>query len=58
MLKILLDLCLNASHKGGGFSKVLSEKSFEFLSSRKNSTVTFNMGFVLLLVEVDFIPEK
>lgn len=34
------------------------EKSFEFISSSGNDIITFNLGFLLLLVETDLIPKK
>lgn len=58
ILKILLDFSPDASHKGGGFSKVLPEKSLEFVPSERNGTFALNLDFVLLSAEIDFIPKK
>lgn len=58
MLKILLDFCLDASYKGGRFSKALPKKSLEFILNRRDGTIVFNLCLVLLQAEVDSIPEK
>lgn len=58
MLGIPLVLSSDASYEGSGFSKALLEKSLEFVPSRKDGTVTFNLGLVLLPVEVNPIPKK
>lgn len=58
MLKILLDFYPNISHKSSKFSKTLLEKSLEFVSSRKDNTVTFNLDFVLFPVEIDPILKE
>lgn len=58
VLRIPLDLSLDAGHKGDGFSKALLKKSLEFILSRRDSTIIFNLGLVLLLVKVNSILEK
>lgn len=58
VMRIPLDLCPDTSHKGGGFSKVLSEKSLEFISSRRDGIVTFNLGLMLLPAKVNSIPKE
>lgn len=58
ILRISLNFCSDADHKGDRFSKVLPEKSFEFILSRRDGIVAFNLGFVPLLVKIDFILEK
>lgn len=58
LLKISLYLGLDISHKNSRFSKILLKKSFEFVSSRRNGIVAFNLGFIVLPVEVDPILEK
>lgn len=58
ILKIFLDFSSNTSYKSGEFSKTLPEKDFEFVWSGREGTIIFNMSFLLLLAEVDSIPEK
>lgn len=58
VLGIPLDLNPNAGHKSGGFSKAEPEKGLEFVPSRTDGIVAFNLSLVLLLAKVDLIPEK
>lgn len=58
MLRISLDLCLHASHNDSAFSKALSEKEFEFILCSRDGIIIFNLGLVLLPVEIDSIPKK
>lgn len=58
VLRISLDFSLDADHKGGGFCKILPKKGFEFVSSKKDSTIAINLSLVLLLVEVDLILDE
>lgn len=58
VLKILLDLNLDVSHGGGGSSKVLLEKAFEFISNKRDDTIAFNLDLLLLPTKVDFILEE
>lgn len=58
VLKILLDLYPNASHKNSGVSKALLEKGLEFVSSGRNGTIALNLYLVLLQADVNFILEK
>lgn len=58
MLRIPLDLCLDASHKDNRFSKALPENSLEFAPSKKDSTVAFNLALMLLPTEVDSISKN
>lgn len=58
MLRILLNFSPNASHKGGRFSKALPKKNFEFVPSRRNGTVAFNLGLVLLPKDVDLMSKE
>lgn len=58
VLKFPLNLSLDAGHKRGRFSKTLLKKSLKFLLSKGDGTITFNLGLVLLSVEVDSILEK
>lgn len=58
MLKISLDFNPDATYKGSRFSKILPKKGFEFIPSRKNSTITLNWSFVLLLAKIDLILEE
>ena len=37
---------------------ILLKKNFEFISNRKNSTIAFNLGFMLLLEKTDSILKK
>ena len=58
VLGIPLDLGPDASHKRVGFFKALAEKSLGFVPSRRDGTVIFNLGLVLLPAEVDLVPEE
>ena len=58
ILRILLNPSSDVSYKQGGFSEILLKDDFEFVTSRKNNIVTFNLSFILLLVEADLISEK
>lgn len=58
VLKISLNFSPNTGHKEGEFFETLSEKSFELVPSRKDGTVIFNLGLVLLPAKVDSIPEE
>lgn len=57
-LRISHDLSQDAGYKGGRFSKNLREKVLEFLPSKRDSTIAFKLGLILLLTKVDPIPEK
>lgn len=58
ILRISLNLSLDASYKQSRFSQTLLEKDFKFFSNREDSTVAFYLSLVLLLAEVDLIAEK
>lgn len=58
ILEISLNLDLNAGYKWYGFFKILLKKNFKFISNRKDYIVAFNLGFMVLLIEVDFILKK
>lgn len=58
MLRILLYLSPNADYKGGRFSKTLPKKGVEFVLSKEDSTIKFNLGFLLLPAEIDSISKK
>lgn len=58
MMRISLDVYPDASQKGGRFSKTLLEKGLQFDPSRRDGTVAFNLGLVLLPTEVNFILEE
>lgn len=58
VFRMPLNFSPNAGYKGVGFSKALLEKSFKFVPNRGDGIVTFNLGLMLLLAEVDLIPEK
>lgn len=58
VLRIPLDLSLDAGHKGSGFSKTLIEKGLEFVQNRGPSTVIFNLNLVFLPVELDLVLEE
>lgn len=58
VLRIPLDLSLNADHKQYKFSETLPEKGSKFFPSRKDSTIAFNLSLMLLQAEVDSITEK
>lgn len=58
VLRIPLYFFPNASYKGNKFFDALSEKNLEFVPSRRDGTIAFNLDIVLLQAEVDSIPEK
>lgn len=58
VLRILFDLGLDVGYKQNTFSKILPEKNFKFVPSKRNSIVVFILGLVLLSVESDFILKK
>lgn len=58
MLRIPLNLNLDASHKSSNFTKALLEKSLEFVLNKRNNTVIFNFGLVLLPAGVNLIQKK
>lgn len=58
ILKISLDLNLNADYKNSKYSKILLEKSFEFILNRLDNILAYNLGLLLLLIEVDFIQKN
>ena len=58
VLGIPFDLGPDVSHKQGRFSKTLLKEGLEFVSSKENDIVVFNLRFVLLLAEVNPILEK
>ena len=57
-LKIALNLSPDISYKRGGFFKILLEEGLEFLLSREDGIIAFNLRYMLLLVEVNPISEK
>lgn len=58
ILRISFDLSPDANYKGGRFFKALSKKNLEFVLSRRDSTIAFNLSLVLLPAEFDFISEE
>lgn len=58
MLKIRLDFNSDAGTKDGVFSKNLTKKGFEFVPSRRDGIIAFNLSLVLLQSEVNLILEK
>lgn len=58
VLKISLDFSSDANHKGDRFFEVLLEKSFEFVTSKKDGIIAFNLGLVLLSAKVDLISKE
>ena len=55
VLRILLDFSPNASYKEIAFSKTLPEKYIDFIPSREDNIVIFNLS---LVPEVDPILEE
>ena len=58
VLEISLDFSPDIGHKRGGFSETLPEKSLKFVLNKRAGTIIFNLGLMLLLVEVDLISEE
>lgn len=55
VLRISLNLSSDTSHEESRFSKVFLEKSFKFVSNKRDGTIAFNMDLTLLPAEVDLI---
>ena len=55
---IPLDLDPDASYKQGRFSKTLLKKGLEFVPSRGDGIIAFNLSFILLPAEVNPISEE
>lgn len=58
VLRILLDFSSDAGYKSDRFFEILPKKGIEFVASRRNDTVVFNLNFMLLPTKVDHILEK
>lgn len=55
MLRITLNFSPDIDYEGNRFSNVLAKKNLEFVLSGRNSIVAFNLSFVLLSLNIDFI---
>lgn len=58
ILKISLNFTLNIVHKHSKFSQIFPEKGLKFILWKKSGFVLVGIGFMLLLIEVNLIPEK
>lgn len=58
MLRILFDFYLDISYKWYKFSETLLEKGIQFVPSKGSGIIALNLGFILLLAEVDPILKK
>lgn len=58
MLKILLDLSPNTGHKRNRFLQGFIKKNLKFVLSRKNDTIVFKFGRMLLPMKAGSILEK
>lgn len=58
VLEILLNLSPNNGYKRGEFFKSLLEKGLEFVLNKRNNIVTFDLSFILLLIEINCVAEK
>lgn len=58
VLEITLNFDSDAGYKEDRFFKILSKKSLKFVLSRGNSIVALDLGFIILLVEIDLIANK
>lgn len=58
MLKILLNFCLDISYKQGEFFKTLLKIGFKFISSKMDSTIAFDLSFMLLPVQLDPVAKE
>lgn len=58
VLKIPLNLGPDIGYKRGRFFEALSEKGFEFVPNKGSGPIALNFGLILLLMEVDLIPEE
>lgn len=58
MLGIPFNFGPDTSHKQGRFFNTLWKEDFEFIPSREDGIIVFELGLMLLLVEIDFVVEK
>lgn len=58
VLGISLNFSPDTDYKQSRFSNTMFKKDFEFISNKKDGIILFNLGFVLLLAEVDPILEE
>lgn len=58
ILELFLNLNLDVNYERNKFFETLSKKDFKFVLSKKGGLIAFNLSFVFLLAEVDFVSEK
>lgn len=58
VLGISVNLGSDVDYKPDRFFKILLEKNFKFILSRRTNIITFNLSFILLLAKVNSILEK
>lgn len=58
VLGVSFDVTLNVIHKHSRFSKALPEKSLEFVPNKESGPVTFDLGLMLFLAEINLILEE
>lgn len=58
VLQVFFYLSLDVYYKRNKFFKTLLEKSFKFISSKKDSIFAFHSSFILLSAEINAIVEK
>lgn len=58
VLGIPLNLGLHTDQKQGRFPKTLLKKDLEFIPSRRDNTIVFDLSLILLLVEIALVAEK
>lgn len=58
VLQILFNLSLDTGYQYNRFFKTLPNKNFKFILDKKYNIIAFNLSFILLLTEIDFILEK
>lgn len=54
----MFDFTLDIINEYDGFSKTLSEKSLEFILSKKSNPVLLNLSLILLIAEVNPMSKK
>lgn len=58
VLGVFFNFIIDVVYKRSRFPKVFTEKTLEIVLDKKIGSVTFDLGLVLLSVEIDHIPKK
>lgn len=58
ILEIPLDLIADVVHKWSRFIKIFSQKNLKFVSKKRNNSIVFDLGLVLLPTKVGLVSKK